>query len=107
MTNLDNLIKDLNKAVEIRRQVNDLNIKIDDPVEAIVKYALDTSIISSSSDIIKLAGKIPNEILQMISKEYDKKQANRINSYQSELTSYYSTSCYRCGYGGCGSNCRC
>lgn len=82
MDNLTPIIKDLNKAVEIREKLKDLSTKTSDPVIEIIEYVLDYNIISSTSDILKVSRNIPEDIADLLSKKYDEKVNNSLNNFK-------------------------
>lgn len=73
MANLDSLIQDLKKANELRKEYENLSIKITDPVNEIIDYAIRTSIISSIQDVLEIAKSVPQEITNNIAKKMDQK----------------------------------
>lgn len=68
---LDSLINDLKRAEKIGKEISEISIKLNDPIEEIIKYGLKHSIISSSSDVVYISKNTSEYITDIVSEMFD------------------------------------
>lgn len=90
---LDSLINDLKRAEKVGKEISEISIKLNDPIEEIIKYGLEHSIISSSSDVVYISRNTSEYITDRVSEmfdEYMRKEKEEFNSrFSSENSDYY------------------
>lgn len=79
---LRSLIDDLNRAEKLMSSVlNEIRTNISNPVEEIIKYGLEHSIISCTADVVYISKHVSDSISDLVIKMYDeynnKKEAER------------------------------
>ena len=76
MTKLQSLIEDLKKAEKIGKDIQSISIttvKLKNPVEEIIEYAINTNIISGSKDVLTIYKEVSPEVADMVAAKLDKK----------------------------------
>lgn len=68
---LDSLINDLKRAEKVGKEISEISIKLNDPIEEIIKYGLEHSIISSSSDVVYISRNTSEYITDRVSEMFD------------------------------------
>lgn len=98
MTKLQSLIEDLKKAEKIGKDIQSISIttvKLKNPVEEIVEYAINTNIISGSKDVLKIYKEVSPEVADMVASKLDKK--TKEVKEKEEYDSWWQPTNNRCG----------
>lgn len=88
---LKGICNDLNKAYELKEQLNDIKSLKTDPITEIIQFGLNSKVITSSLDILEISQEIPMEVAKIIAKMYDKKiSESKKNSFSSNPDYMYA-----------------
>ncbi len=98
MTKLQSLIEDLKKAEKISKDIQSLSIttvKLKNPLDEIIEYAINTNIISGSKDVLEIYKEVSQEVAELIADKMDKKAKEKRE--KEAYDSYWQTTNNRCG----------
>lgn len=77
---LDNIVNDLNKAYKLKDSLKEIKSFKIDPIEEIISYALSLRIIKTTSDVLEISRKVPEEVSNLLAVMHDKKIQEIYNS---------------------------